>query len=179
VAWALLVAINAAWLHHVGRASSDSAPGGKARTGPGGSRPRALVAVAALVLLLALGLERMTPGARTRPAWPGAIPLDAEATLFLEGPAVVREDEAVIGPGAVELLVRAPEARTALEVTVGGSGGVLHAAGRLPLALRPTGATLELPLSAYHEVRGRADRQAAFTRAHLWLDQEAVLRVAR
>jgi hypothetical protein len=101
--------------------------------------------------------------------------VDAETTLFLEGPAIVREDEAVIGPGAVEVLVRAPEARSALPVTVGGGGGVLHVAGRPPLALRPAGAILELPLSAYHEVRGR-DRRAAFTRGYLWLDQEAVLR---
>jgi len=87
----------------------------------------------------------------------------------------VREDEAVVGPGAVEILVRAPEARRSLAVTLGGAGGWVHSAGRPPLQLRLSGAFVELPLTAYHEVRGR-ERDAAFSRGFLWLEQEAVLR---
>jgi hypothetical protein len=34
---------------------------------------------------------------------------------------------------------------------------------------------VEVPLSAYHEVRG-TDRSAVFSRAFVWLEQEAVLR---
>ncbi len=97
------------------------------------------------------------------------------ATLFLSGNVSLREDEAVVGPGAVELLVRAPAARESLGLTLGGAGGFAHPAGRPPLALRPSGAFIELPLTGYHEVRGR-DRRVAFSRGYLWLEQEAVLR---
>ena len=117
----------------------------------------------------------MAPGTRTRPAWPGALAAEAGTTLFLEGASVVREDEAVVGPGAVEILVRSPEARASLVVTLGGGGGFAQIAGRPPQPLRPTGALVELPLSAYHVVRG-TDRNAVFSRAFLWLEQEAVLR---
>ena len=89
----------------------------------------------------------------------------------------IREDEAIVGPGAVELLVRAPALRDSLSVTLGGAGGFAHPAGRPPLQLRPSGAFVELPLTGYHEVRGR-DRRAVFSRGYLWLDQEAVLRPA-
>jgi hypothetical protein len=165
LAWFLLIAAAALWLKRVARGSGDA----------GTSPTRTLAAVAALVLVVALTLEQWTPGSRSRPAWPGAIALDPETTLFLEGAAVVREDEAVVGPGAVELVVRAPRAHSSLALIVGGGGGFLRAAGRPPLPLRPTGTSLDLPLSAYHEVRGR-DRRSAFSRGYLWLEQTAVLR---
>jgi hypothetical protein len=87
----------------------------------------------------------------------------------------VRGDEAVIGPGSVRLLVRAPAERETLRLTLGGQGGWARPAGRPPLELRPTGALVDLPLSKYHEVRGRGAR-AAFSRGYLWLEREAVLR---
>ena len=89
--------------------------------------------------------------------------------------ALAGEDEAVVGPGAVELLVRAPTGRESVGLTLGGAGGFAHPAGRPPLTLRPSGAFIELPLTGYHEVRGR-DRRVAFSRGYLWLEQEAVLR---
>jgi hypothetical protein len=95
--------------------------------------------------------------------------------VFLDGASIVREDEAVVGPGAIEILVRTPDTRGSLVVTLGGAGGFAHAAGRPPQPLRPTGALVELPLSAYHVVRGK-DRNAVFSRGFLWLEQEAVLR---
>lgn len=164
-AWLLVIAAAAAWLRRVASGSG----------GAGDSPLRVLAGLAATLLALGFELERAAPRARTGPAWPGAIATGAGATLFLEGASIVREDEAVVGPGAVELLVRAPEARGALVVTLGGGGGFVQIAGRPPVPLRPTGALVELPLSAYHEVRGRG-RNAAFTRGFLWLDQEAVLR---
>ena len=112
---------------------------------------------------------------RSRPAWPGELQAGEGTTLFLTGNVSLREDEAVVGPGAVELLVRAPAARESLGLTLGGAGGFAHPAGRPPLALRPSGAFIELPLTGYHEVRGR-DRRVAFSRGYLWLEQEAVLR---
>ena len=60
-------------------------------------------------------------------------------------------------------------------MTIGGASGFARPAGRPPLALRPSGAFIELPLSGYHVVRGRG-RDAAFSRGYLWLDEQAVLR---
>jgi hypothetical protein len=165
LAWLFLMVAVAFWLRRTAQGSG----------GAGTSPLRALAGIAATLLLVGLGLERSAPGTRTKPAWSGAIALDSATIVFLEGASVVREDEAVVGPGAVEILVRAPEARRSLVVTLGGAGGWAHAAGRPPLQLRPTGALAELPLTAYHEVRGR-DRNAAFSRGFLWLEQEAVLR---
>ena len=165
-----LIGAVAFWLRRV-EAASDS---GEAGTSP----PRTLAAVTALLLLVGLVLERSDPGTRTKPAWRGAIAAAPATMVFLEGASVVREDEAVVGPGAVEILVRAPETRRSLGVTVGGAGGWLHPAGRPPVALRPSGALVEVPLSEYHEVRGR-DLRTVFSRGFLWLEQEAVLRPAQ
>ena len=165
VAWLLLIAGVAFWLRRVARSSGEA----------GTSPLRALAGTAAALLVASLLLERAAPGTRTRPAWRGAIAADAGATLFVEGASVVREDEAIVGPGAVRILVRAPEARGSLVLTMGGSGGFVQIAGRPPQPLRPTGALVEVPLSAYHVVRG-SDRNAVFSRAFLWLEQEAVLR---
>ena len=163
--WLLLIVATAFWLGRVARGGG----------GVGASPLRALAAIAATLLLVGLVLERATPGTRTRPAWPGAIAAEAGATLFFEGASIVREDEAVAGPGALEILVRTPEARSSLVVTLGGGGGFAHLAGRPPQPLRPSGALVEVPLSAYHVVRGR-DRNAVFSRGYLFLEQEAVLR---
>jgi len=133
-----------------------------------------MAGVAATLLLVAFALEHATVLTRTRPSWPGELRA-GDATLFMDGRATVREDEAVVGPGAVELLVRTPAPRASVGLTIGGSGGFAHPAGRPPLTLRPSGAFIELPLTGYHEVRGR-DRTAVFSRGYLWLDQEAVLR---
>ena len=164
LAWLLLIAALAFWLRRVAR-------GGRAGTSPG----RTLAGVSALLLLVGLGLERTTPATRAMPAWSDAILVDPATRVFVGGASIVREDEAVVGPGAVEILVRAPETRASLAVTLGGAGGFARPAGLAPLALRPTGALVELPLRAYHVVRGQ-DRNAAFSRGFLWLDQEAVLR---
>jgi hypothetical protein len=160
----LLIAGVAWWLK---RAAGDGPK-------PGESPLRAMAVVAAALVLAAFTLEHATSLTRTRPSWPGELKA-GDATLFLDGRVTVREDEAVVGPGAVELLVRTPAERTSVGLTLGGSGGFAHPAGRPPLALRPSGAFIELPLTGYHEVRGR-DRRAVFSRGYLWLDQEAVLR---
>jgi hypothetical protein len=155
-----------------------------------GSSPIATLAtVAGLVLAAGLFLERW-PGTRRGPvfleampiraAGPGNTPtqtLAAPPVLFVSGAANVREDEAILGPGPVELLLRAPYPASSLRVTVGGQGSVLRATGLPPLVLRPTGGLLDLPLVPYHEVRGRDGRRVAFSRTSLTLDGEAVLRL--
>jgi hypothetical protein len=148
-----------------------------------------LAAVGGLVLAAGLLLERW-PGKRMAPAFPEAMMIaatDARAApattlaappvLFVRGAASVREDEAILGPETVELLLRAALPASSLRVTVGGQGGVLRAAGLAPLVLRPTGGLLDLPLVPYHEVRGRDGRRVNFSRTSLTLDGEAVLRL--
>jgi hypothetical protein len=165
-AWAVALVALAAWFRRVARGGEDR---------PAGRSPVAVLAgVAAFVLVAAFALERW-PGPRTAPRFPGALPHPG-GTLFLDGPAQVRGDEAVIGPGAVLLVLRAPSAPPSITVTLGGSDGVLRAGGLPPLVLRPTGALVRLPLVPYHQVRGRDGRAVAFARTTLDLDGEAVLR---
>jgi hypothetical protein len=168
-AWGLLVGAAAWW---VTRAAAD----GEDDAAIGGASPqRVLASVGAALLVAAFVLERAVPVARSGPAWPRELKLSEHASLFLEGDVTIREDEAVVGPGAVELLLSAPEGRESVGLTLGGAGGFAHPAGRPPLALRPSGAFIEMPLRAYHVVRGRG-RNAAFSRGYLWLDEQAVLR---
>jgi hypothetical protein len=172
LAWCVGLAAITFWLGRVGRRAE---PAGS--PGPGGSPVRTLAAIAAFVLVSALVLERAAPGARSRPAWSGILPAAAETLVFLEGASSVREDEATLGPGTVELLVRSPGPITSLPVIVGGAGGRLHVAGAPPLALRPMGVLLDLPLSAYHRVRARDGRETFFSRGRLWVEGEGVLRL--
>jgi hypothetical protein len=157
---------------------------------PRGQSPLALLAtVSAIVLLAGFALERW-PTARQSPSFPDAIVVPGEVAapapggtanpaplVFLAGAARMRYDEAVLGPGAVELLLRSPVPASSLTVTVGGQGSVLALEGRAPLVLRPTGALVSVPLVPYHVVRGRSGGSVAFTRARLSVAGEAVLRL--
>jgi hypothetical protein len=162
------------WLRRV----AVSARRGRERHGT--SPVATLWGITALVLLAGLILERW-PGRRDAPSFGDALVIPGEPRtplplVFLAGAARVRQDEAVVGPGAVELLLRAPVAVSALPVTVGGQGGVLRAEGLPPVVLRPTGALVTLPFVPYHEVRGRGGLNVSFTRARVAVTGEAVLR---
>jgi hypothetical protein len=159
------------------------------RGGRGSSPIATLATVTGLVLAAGLFLERW-PGKRMAPAFPEAMvfaamdtraapatTLAAPPLVFVSGAASVREDEAILGPGSVELLLRAPLPASSLRVTVGGQGSVLRAIGLPPLVLRPTGGLLDLPLVPYHEVRGRDGRRVAWSRTSVTLEGEAVLRL--
>ena len=142
-----------------------------------------LAVVAAVVLFAGLVLERW-PGRRSAPSFGDALAVPVEAVspapiVFVSGAARLRYDEAVLGPGAVELLARSPAAISALTVTVGGQGSVLEIAGRPPIVLRPTGALVSVPFVPYHDVRGRDGRSVAFTKARLTIRGEAVLRLGQ
>jgi hypothetical protein len=149
---------------------------------PRGTSPVAsLAAVAALVLSAGLFLERW-PGARAAPSFADAIAIPGEGgaplpLVFVTGAARMGQGEAVLGPGAVELLLRAPAAVHGLPVTVGGQAGLLRAEGLPPVVLRPTGALVQVPFYPYHEVRGHEGQSVSFTRARLLLTAEAVLRL--
>jgi hypothetical protein len=149
----------------------------------GGSPLGTLAAVTAAVLCAGLALERW-PGERSAPSFGDAlrVPGSTEgpaAIVFLRGAARLRYDEAVVGPGRVELLLRSPAAVSALTVTVGGQGSFLEVEGRLPIVLRPTGALVSVPFVSYHRVRGRDGGSVAFARATLNLEGEAVLRLGQ
>ena len=167
LAWGLLISLAAAWLWRAANGEKE-----------GHSPWRVLAGTAAALFLTAFVLEHAVPITRTRPAWPGELKAQGDATLFLRGQ---RDDPRGRGRrragGDRAAGPRSPAPRESLGLTLGGSGGFAHPAGRPPLALRPSGSFIELPLSGYHEVRGR-DRRAAFSRGYLWLDQEAVLRPA-
>lgn len=165
LAWLLLIFAVAFWFRRVAQSRGEA----------GDSPLRALAGVSAVLLVVAFALERAAPGTRTQPSWPDAIALGADTRVFLEGASIVREDEAVVGPGAVRVRVRSPELLESLTVTVGGTSGFAHPAGLPPFPLRPTGTTLDLPLTGYHVVRGRA-HDVLFASGYLWLDEEAVFR---
>ena len=171
--WLAGLAATTWWVRRV------SAGAGKGRRGS--SPPATLAAVAAFVLSAGLVLERW-PGRRDAPSFGDAMVLPGESAspapvVFVSGAARLRYEEAVLGPGAVELMLRAPAAVSVLTVTVGGQGSVLRAEGRPPVVLRPTGALVSVPFVPYHDVRGRDGRSVAFTRATLAVEGEAVLRL--
>ncbi|HSD27842.1 MAG TPA: hypothetical protein VLL75_11110 [Vicinamibacteria bacterium] len=173
VVWLLGLVAIAWWVRGV------SAGVGKGRRGP--SPVAALAAVAAFVLSAGFVLERW-PGRRDAPSFGEAMVLPGDSTtpaavVFLSGAVRMRDSEAVLGPGVVELLLRASAAVSDLTVTVGGQGSVLGVEGRPPILLRPTGALVSVPFVPYHEVRGRDGRSVAFTRTTLEVEGEAVLRL--
>ena len=141
-----------------------------------GSARRALASTALVVLALALVLERW-PSRRSGPAFVDALPAGEGRLVFFSGVARVAADEAVLGPGAVDLLVRSPGAGgTALRATVGGEGLLRN--GSQAIVLRPTGGVVDLALVAYHQVAAADGGGVAYCRASLALSGQAVIRFA-
>jgi hypothetical protein len=173
-AWLAALVVIAWWVRRL------SSPAEERRRGA--SPLATLVAVVVFVLLAAFALERW-PTPRQSPSFPDAMAIPGESAnpapvVFVSGAARVRyDDEAVLGPGAVDLLLRSPVPASSLTVTVGGQGSVLTVEGLPPIVLRPTGALVSVPFVPYHVVRGRDGRAVAFTKARLSLTGEAVLRL--
>jgi hypothetical protein len=143
------------------------------------SPARALAGLALGILVLALALERW-PGRRTRVADPDALPAVPGIEVAFAGAVRVREDEVILGPGAVRMRVRDTRAageapRTALRATVGGEGHLL-VAGLPPIRLRPTGGVVDLPLLNYHVVSGRDGQRVLFSRLDATVSGQAVMR---
>jgi len=134
------------------------------------------VAGAILVaLVLALGLERW-PSRRAGPEFVDALTAGDGTLVFFSGAARVSTDEAVLGPGDVELLVRSATARVALRATVGGEG-LLRTASQA-IVLRPTGGVVDLALVPYHQVGARDGRGVSFARVSAVLSGQALIRFA-
>jgi hypothetical protein len=141
-----------------------------------------LLGMSAVVFSLAFLLERW-PSPRTAPAFANALPAGSGTLVFFEGAVHVRDGEATLGPGPVEILRRSAARLEAepglppLRVIVGGTG-LLRAPGLPPLLLRPAGAVVDLPLLAYHVVAGGDGRAAVFSRARVVFSGQAVLRLS-
>lgn len=142
------------------------------------SASQALAAVFAVVLALGFGLERW-PSARGLAA-PAALSAGAEIRVSFSGAVRVREDEAILGPGQVDLLVRrrrtgGAAASERLRAVVGGQG-LLRIEGLPAIRLRPTGSVVDLPLLPYHEVGGADGRVATFSRLGVRVEGQTVMR---
>ncbi|HVO11378.1 MAG TPA: hypothetical protein VMX54_11610 [Vicinamibacteria bacterium] len=143
------------------------------------SPARALAGLGAMVLVSALLLERW-PSPRAAAVFTEALPAGDDTRVLCRGDAQVREDEAVLGPGTVELEVRriaasVPGQEAPLRATVGGSG-LLQVSGLPPVVLRPTGGVIDLPLSTYHVVAGGGGLAARFARVRAAVSGQAVIR---
>lgn len=139
VAWMGLAVALAFWMRR--------AAGGK-----GGESPvRALAGVAALVLATGLLLERW-PSARMAPSFGAALASAPAVTTFFDGPVTVRDGEARLGPGTVDLLVRSAVPMPSIRMVVGGDGR-LRLPGRASIVARPAGALVDLPLEPRYTMR--------------------------
>ncbi len=120
--------------------------------GPAGRAPmRALCGVGAAVLAAGLLLE-LWPSNATAPRFGEAIAAGPGITAFVSGPVTVREDEARLRPGTVQLLVRSAAPVASLRAVVGGEGRV-QIRGRPPIVARPAGALVDLPLDPRYVLR--------------------------
>ncbi len=143
---------------------------------------RALAGLAVVVLALAFALE-LWPAWRSAPSFSNAVTTSGGDRVFFDGAVEVRADDAIVGPGRVVIERRtygrvgegAEPSEPVLRAIVGGSG-FLRIAGRPPLALRPAGAMVDLPMRAYHVVRGDDGRMALFSRLHATVAGQAVMR---
>ena len=120
--------------------------------GQAGHAPlRPLCGVAASVLAAGLLLERW-PSTATAPRFGDAIEAGPGVTAFVSGPVTVREDEARLRPGTVEVLVRSAAPIESVRAVVGGEGR-LQIHGRPPIVARPAGALGDLPLEPRYVLR--------------------------
>ncbi len=124
--------------------------------GQAGRSPlRALGGVVAALLAAGLLLEPW-PTAATAPRFGDAIEVEPGVTAFVSGPVTVREDEARLRPGAVDVLVRSAAPIASVRVVLGGEGR-LQIHGRPPIVARPAGAVIDLPLEPRYTVGGTGE----------------------
>jgi hypothetical protein len=171
-AWLVVMGVAVVWWRRAAEAAAGRARG--RRTTVGRSPSAALFGTVAVLLAFAFTLEQW-PAWRRAPSFGRSLAVGAAARAFARGEVRVRPDEVIAGPGEVALLVRSPEARDRLPVTVGGQG-VLRVSGLRPFVLRATGARVDLPLRPYHVVHGLGGQRAVFAQIDLTVEGQAVLR---
>jgi hypothetical protein len=145
----------------------------RAAGGKGGESPaRALAGVVAVVLATGFLLE-WWPSARMAPSFSAAIESAPAVTAFFDGPVTVRENEARLGPGTVDLLVRSAVPMPSIRMVVGGDGR-LRLPGRAPILARPAGALVDLPLEPRYTIR---DTGETFQGLAMRVEGAVILRV--
>jgi hypothetical protein len=164
VAWTLLAVATVLWLRRVAAGRGGSSPG------------RVLATVAAVILGVALALERW-PSAYAAPRFRDALDLGGGTTAFVSG-ATVEGDFARVAAGDVDLMVRSrPELQTLTLIAEG--EGRLRLPGRPRVALSPRGTTVDLPLEPLTTLAGRRGVQETLYRQRLEVEGPggAVLRL--
>ncbi len=147
----------------------------RAAGGKGGESPaRALAGVAAVILASGLLLESW-PSARMAPSFAAAIESAPAVITFFDGPVTVRENEARLSPGRVDLLVRSAAPMPSIRMVVGGDGR-LRLPGRAPILARPAGALVDLPLEPRYTIR---DTGETFQGLAVRVEGAVILRVPR
>jgi hypothetical protein len=173
-AWIVVMGVSTLWWRRAAAAAAVPARGESTKSGA--SPSLTLFATLAVLLAFAFTLEQW-PARRRAPSFRDTLAVGPEARAFAGGEVRVRPDEVVAGPGAAGFLVRSPDTRVSLPMTVGGEG-VIRVRGLRPFVLRPTGARVDLPLRPYHVVHGRSGRRAVFARMDVIVEGQAVLRPA-
>ncbi len=158
-AWVLLALGLVLWLRRVSASRGEESPrppAGEEKVGAApGARPlRAIVMLLGLLLAMAALLERW-PSRREGPALGPYVSLADGQTVFLEGPVRWKDDVLELGPGQTRFVVRSVAAPRSLAVLAGGTG-LLERPGGGPIALRPAGILLFLPLEEAAVVTGKS-----------------------
>jgi hypothetical protein len=163
VVWVLLASGLAAWW-----------ASGVARDRWVGSPARTLTVVMVMLLVAGLLLERW-PSPETAPRFHEAIEIGPDATVFLDGPATVQDQQAVLRAGETRLTVRSTTPRTAIRAVLGGRG-VLRPGPAAPIPARPAGALVALPVESRHILQDAEGRAEYFSETRLRVEGEVVLR---
>jgi hypothetical protein len=164
LAWGALAGALGLWLRRVFR-------------GRGGDSPDlALAGTAVALLATALVLERW-PSPYRAPRFGDGLALADGATAFVSGATL--EDGVWRARGqSLALLVRSPQERPYLALTVAGEG-TLHAAGLPPVRLRPSGSRIDVPLEPVARLVGRRGAREVLARQRVEIESrgEVTLRV--
>jgi hypothetical protein len=164
LAWIALAAVLGLWLRRVAAGRGGESP------------PRLLFGSALLVLAVAVALERW-PSGFGGPRFPDAVEIEPGVTAFVSGAGAVDGRTIVAERGELEVLLRSKEPVASLPLVATGAGRVAMP-GRAPLALRPGGVRLDLPLDAVRELTGRRGAREWLSVGRLRIEPEGELRLA-
>jgi hypothetical protein len=145
----------------------------KAAAREAASAARSLFGGAALVVLIALALERW-PSARTRAAWNDDLTLPDGTSVHLIDGARIQGDLARVG-GEVEVLVRSRAPLSAIVLMAEGAGAV-RVGGGAPVVLAGRPVPLAVPLTPLAQLTGRRGVSESLATQRRVVEGAAVLR---